>query len=272
MCSNPLLPLHPRDRACLRSTKLQSGRVARTIRGRRPRPLHAAERIAACLAYKAGYFHTASSDDILSEPSSITGQGYFTNVGETLRQGVEAGVIYNKGPWSFYGNYAYIDATYQFTGTLSSPNNPNAAIQANGGIENITPGDHIPGIPRNLGKIGFEYQVTPRFTVGADAVIVGSQYFIGDNTNVNPQLPAYYFVNAHATYRVTDHLQVFGIVNNVTNHHYATYGAYYDTGTDAGNANQTLYNNNPANGGAGNASAVTVAQPLSVYGGVKYVF
>lgn len=222
------------------------------------------------LTYKAGYYHVSSTNDILSEPSAITGQGYFVNVPETLRQGVEAGLGYTKGAWSFYGNYAYIDATYQFAGQLSSPNNPNAIVQANGGVETITPGNHIPGIPRNIGKVGFEYHFTPRLAVGADAVIVGSQYFVGDDSNLNPQLPAYYFINAHASYQVTDHVQVFGIINNITNNHYATYGAYYDTGTSAANVNATL----AANAAAANpnANAITVAQPLSVYGGVKITF
>ena len=195
------------------------------------------------IGYKAGYFHTLSSNDIFSEPSQITGQGFFANVGDTLRQGVEAGFTYAKGPLTVYGNYAFIDATYRFNGTLSSPNNPNAAVQANGGIETIVPGNHIPGIPRNLGKLGFEYHVTPRFLVGADAVVVGSQYFTGDDSNLNQQLPAYYFINAHASYQVTDHVQVFTIFNNLTDHRYATFGTYYDTGTSAANVNATLANN-----------------------------
>ena len=218
------------------------------------------------LTYKAGYYHVSSTDDIISEPSAITGQGFFVNAPETLRQGVEAGLNYSKGPWSFYGNYAFIDATYQFSALFSSPMNPFA--DANGNIQ-VNPGNHIPGIPRNLGKVGFEYHFTPRLTVGADAVIVGSQYFVGDDANQNPQLPSYYFVNAHASYQVTDHVQIFGIINNLTNNHYATFGAFYDVGTSAGNINQTLANNNYA---GANANAVTVAQPLSVYGGVKITF
>ena len=222
------------------------------------------------VTYKAGYYHVSSTDDILSEPSQITGQGYFVNVPETLRQGVEAGVAYTKGPWSFYGNYAFIDATYQFAGQLSSPNNPNPIVIANGGVEAITPGNHIPGIPRNLGKVGFEYHFTPHLTIGADAVIVGSQYFVGDDSNLNPQLSAYYFINAHATYQLTDHIQVFGIVNNLTNNHYATFGTYYDTGTSAANVNATLAANEAA--ANPNANAITVAQPLSFYGGLKITF
>ena len=216
------------------------------------------------LAYKAGYFRTESDNDIISEPSPLTSQGYYVNVPETLRQGVEAGIMYDKGPWEFYANYAYIDATYQFSATLSSPNNPLA--DANGNIQ-VNPGNKIPGIPSQLGKIGLEYHITPRWIFGADTILVGSQYYVGDDGNQNPKLPFYNVLNFHTSYQVTDHFQVFGIINNVTDRHYATYGTFYDTGTDAGNVNATLANN-----AGGNAQSVTVAQPLSVYGGVKVSF
>lgn len=76
----------------------------------------------------------------------MLGTGYFTNVPETLRQGVEAHASLSIGAFSAYINYAYVDATYQFSGTLSSPFNPYA--DANGNIF-VHPGDHIPGIPAN---------------------------------------------------------------------------------------------------------------------------
>ena len=271
-CANPAQP-------CLLETALVSDPplqqvVARTYqaggRGTVTPPT-----IGGAISYKADYFHSAASNDIVTQISPITGFGYFANVPGTLRQGVEAELDYMKGPFTFYGNYAFVDATYQFTGQLSSPNNPNPAVMNNpagAGLENITPGDHIPGIPRNIVKLGFEYKVTPKLLVGSDIVVVGSQYFIGDDNNLNPKLPAFYFINVHAQYNITDHFQLFGFINNVTDNHYATTGTYFNTGTDAGRVNATLAANNPANGGAGNANAVTVAQPLSIYGGVKITF
>jgi iron complex outermembrane receptor protein len=222
------------------------------------------------LTYKAGYFRTESDNDIVSEASALTGQGFYVNVPETLRQGFEGGLTYNKGPWSIYANYAFIDATYQFNALFSSPNNPSA--NPNTGNISVHPGNHIPGIPQNLTKIGVQYQVTPKFTVGADAIIVGSQFYVGDDNNSQPKLPLYYTINVRASYQVTDNVQVFGMINNVTDNHYATYGTFFDPTTTGGNINQTLFNNNPANGGAGNARAVTVAQPISFYGGVKVTF
>ena len=262
-CSNPNQP-------CVLETALVSDpplkqvvshTVEAGIRGLAPLP---ASLGGGGLAYKAGYFRTESDDDIVSEPSVLTSQGYYVNVPKTLRQGVEAGIIYDKGPWDFYANYAYIDATYQFSAQFSSPNNPMA--DGNGNIQ-VNTGDKIPGIPSQLGKIGVEYHITPRWIVGGDSIIVGSQYFVGDDANQNSKLPAYAVLNLHTSYQLTDHFQVFGIVNNVTNNHYATYGTYYGTDTSGGGVSPTLAANN-----GGNPDAVTVAQPLSVYGGVKVSF
>ena len=104
----------------------------------------------------------------------VLGSGFFTNVPETLRQGVEACLTYTQGPLQAYANYSYVDATYQFSGMLSSPFNPFA--DANGNIF-VHPGDHIPGIPRQQAKFGFDYLLTPKFKFGGDVLIVGSQYY-----------------------------------------------------------------------------------------------
>ena len=103
-----------------------------------------------------------------------------------------------------------------------------------------------------------------------DTILVGSQYFVGDDANQNQQLPFYYRIDVRASYDVTDNVQIFGLINNVTNNHYATYGTYYDTGTDAAGVSPTL----AANGNAANpnANALTVAQPISFYGGLKVRF
>ena len=217
--------------------------------------------------YKAGYFRTTSINDIVSEPSALIGQGFFVNAPETRRQGIEAGLMYDKGPLSFYANYAYVDARYEFSATFSSPNNPHA--NAAGNIF-VRPGNVIPGIPSQLGKLGFDYHITPRWIFGGDTILVGSQYFVGDDSNQNAKLPFYNVLNFHTSYQVTDHVQVFGIANNVYNRHYATYGTFYDSGTDAASVNSTLAAN--AAQRSPDAAAVTVAQPLSVYAGVKVTF
>jgi len=72
--------------------------------------------------------------------------------------------------------------------TASSPDNPAADT---GGNVFVTPGNHIPGIPQHRFKAGAEYEVTDRWTIGADLNVIGSQYLIADPSNQNPQVPAY---------------------------------------------------------------------------------
>lgn len=255
-CSNPVRP-------CILASSLQSDPplaqvVSHTVeagfRGHFDTPNKG------LVTWKAGYFRTQNSNDIIQLSSVILGTGYYTNVPETLRQGVEAGVNLHMGQLTAYANYSHIDATYQFTGVLSSPFNPYA--DANGNIL-VTPGDHIPGIPRDMGKFGLEYAFTPKFKAGLDVLIVGSQYYIGDDSNQNPQLPAYWVANIHGSYQVTDHIQVFGLVNNLFDNHYGTFGNFFDLGSSAQYALAKPLTN-PA--------MITPAQPLSIYGGVKVDF
>ncbi len=207
------------------------------------------------LDWKVGLFRTDSDDDIISLASVIPGRGYFTNVPSTRRQGLEASTQYQAGRWLAYANYGYIDATYRFAGALASPNNP----AADDGSIFVTPGDHIPGIPKHQLQVGLDYAVTPAWKIGSDVIGVSSQYYVGDAANQNPQLPSYWVTNLHTSYQVTEHIQVFGLVNNLFDRKYATYGTYFQTDSIA-------FKN------FHDARTITPAQPLSAYAGLRVMW
>ena len=92
------------------------------------------------------------------------------------------------------------------------------------------PGDHIPTIPAHRLKASFDYDVTDQWKVGADVVLASSQYFFGDESNQNPQLPGYGVVNLRTSYEMEKGVTLYGLITNVFDHKYATYGAFYDTG------------------------------------------
>lgn len=211
--------------------------------------------------WKAGFFRTTTTDDIIALASTIPGRQFFANVPSTLRQGAEAEARFHNGDLSAYVNYAFVDATYQFAQFLPSPNNPFA--NANGNVF-VTPGDHIPGIPRHLLKFGGDYAFTPKFTLGLDVLLAGSQYLIHDDANQNPKLPLYWVANLHASYQFDEHLQFFGLINNLFNNRNATYGTFFSTGTDAQQATPVFFTGDPR--------TVTPLQPLSFYGGMKVTF
>ena len=50
------------------------------------------------------------------------------------------------------------------------------------------------------------------------------------SSNLNPMLPGYWTVNLNTTWQVNKHVQVFGLVKNVFNKRYYTFGTFFDTG------------------------------------------
>jgi iron complex outermembrane receptor protein len=206
--------------------------------------------------WKLGLFRTDSESDIIQVASVLQGRGVFQNVPGTRRQGLEAGVNYQTPQYLVYANYALVDATYQFTGLLASPNNPSA--DANGDVL-VTPGKQIPGIPRHQIKGGVDYFVTPLLKLGTDVIWVSSQWYVGDDANQNVKLADYWVANLHGSYQLTKELQVYGLINNLFNRKFATYGTYFDP--------QSVVNavaNPPTD-----HRTITPAQPLSIYVGLR---
>jgi iron complex outermembrane recepter protein len=206
--------------------------------------------------WKVGLFRTDSESDIVQVASVLQGRGVFQNVPATRRQGLEAGAQYQTPQYLVYANYAFVDATYQFTGLLASPNNPSA--DENGNVL-VTPGKQIPGIPRHQVKGGLDYFVTPALKLGTDVIWVSSQWFVGDDANQNVKLPDYWVANLHGSYQLTNEVQIYGVIKNLFNRKFATFGTYFDPGSIV-----NVLPNPPTD-----PRTVTPAQPFSVYVGLR---
>ena len=165
-------------------------------------------------------------NDIINVASPIIGHSYFQNGGNTLRQGVEAGVSLKWDRWTVYANYTWVDAIFETPLVLSSPFNPFA--DANGQIF-VAPGDHIPAVPNYRFKAGVEYKGTDAWKLGADINAVGSQYLVGDQSNQNPKVPAYWVLNMHSSYQVARNVEVFCLVRNLFNQRYYLQGTFFQT-------------------------------------------
>lgn len=212
------------------------------------------------LEWKVGGFRTDSDDDIVQLASVIQGRGFFQNVPKTRRQGVEAGAQYRSRRWLAYASYSFVDATYQFTGLLPSPNNPFADEEGN---VRVVSGSHIPGIPQHQGKLGLDVLVTPAWTVGGDVSVVGSQYYVGDDANQNPKLPGYWLLNLHTAYRITKNVEVFGLINNLFDKRYAPFGTFFDP-DDVANTGLPTPLTDPR--------TQVYGQPRSFYAGIRLKF
>jgi iron complex outermembrane receptor protein len=178
------------------------------------------------LSWNAGAYFTETENDILNTPSTITGRGFFQNVGGTTREGVEAAVNYTDDKWNLFLGYSFINATFNDAMLLSSPNNPFGNAD---GLINVQSGDHLPSIPQHRFKAGVEYIVLPEWKVGADLVAFSGQYYAGDESNQNPKLPGYWTVNLHTTYKITKNIEAFGLVRNLFDTRFYTFGTFFDT-------------------------------------------
>jgi iron complex outermembrane recepter protein len=176
------------------------------------------------LTWNLSVFRTLLHDDIYGIATSVS-QGFFQNIGDTRRQGMEAGLSWRSTSFSAYLNYSFVQATFRSAFVVPSPSNPYQ--NALGDIQ-IEPGDTLPGIPEHRIKLGADYKVIPAWTVGATVNYVSDFYYVGDESNQLPPIPGYTVVNFHTSYRPMPHVELFGSINNLLNRKYATWGILSD--------------------------------------------
>ena len=57
----------------------------------------------------------------------------------------------------------------------------------------------------------------------------GGQYLVGDQSNQNPKVPAYWVVNLHTSNKISSNIELFGLVQNLFNQRYDTFGTFFNT-------------------------------------------
>ena len=176
--------------------------------------------------WRLSAYRSDNDDDIVALASAIQGRGSYANVPRTRRQGFEAEVNFRAGRWMAYASASEIEATYRFSGDLPSPNSPFA--DDNGNVQ-VKPGDRMGGIPPGRFKAGADFDLTPAITLGADVLGVSAQRRVGDESNQDARLKAYWVAGAHATWRLKHGLELFGRVDNLFDRRYATFGTYFET-------------------------------------------
>jgi len=202
--------------------------VARTVeagvRGAvRPRP-------GTTINYDVTGFRTVNSDDIIFISSgTVSNQGYFSNVGDTRRQGIEADLT---GRFKLEGgsridwgvHYTFIDATFETAFSALSATHPDAVD----GVIEVAAGSHLPSIPKHVVKLALSYLSEVGLSAGVNVIANSSQYFRGDEANLLAPVPGYVLVNARLGYRLWTHAQVFGLIDNVFNAKDSTFGVLGD--------------------------------------------
>ncbi len=173
--------------------------------------------------WSAGAYTTENDNDIQFIASNATGFGFFKNVGQTRRRGLELGLNGKFDALTLAANYGYVDATYQSDFVVGSP--ANSSADGAGQIQ-VTKGDRIPGIARQTLKLRAAYDVTPAWNVGTNIVMSAGQYARGDENNqdVNGRVPGYAVFNLDTHYSINQNWKLFGKINNVFDNQYATFG------------------------------------------------
>jgi outer membrane receptor protein involved in Fe transport len=211
------------------------------------------------VTYDLSLFRTTLDDDIAFVNAVTLNRAFFQNVGQTRRQGVDAGVQLRTPRWLAYVDYNYTEATYQSTFSESAGSNP--AADANGNIT-VRPGNRLPGVPANQLKFGVYYKVTDKWTVGAVGVYQSGQYLFGDPSNLTPRLPGFVTLNLNTQYQVTPDVQLFGLIENVNDARYYTYGTFSPT--------SAVFLAQAPN--AANPRSYSPAAPIGGFGGVRVRF
>lgn len=139
--------------------------------------------------------------------------GYFFNVGDTERRGLELGARTQLDRLSLSASYGYVEAEYRSPFTTAAG-------------EAVARGDRIPGIPASTLKLRVGYAATDALQVGAAVIAVADQYAHGNESNTDPggKVGGYAVVNLDARYQIGKALSVSLEVDNLFDRTYATYG------------------------------------------------
>ena len=174
--------------------------------------------------------------------------GLNRNVDSTRRQGLEASL---KGRYNEYFdgiiNYTYTEATFQSAFNISA-------------TKTIMPGNTVPLVPKNRFSVTGNVHPMEGLTLSLIGLYVGSQYYLNDETNTEPQLSSYFLLNGRLAYERPvpgGRLAGFLMLNNILNQKYSTSGTI---------ASNTL------TGGGAIEQFVVPAPTFAIYGGLSYRF
>ncbi|HEY7944501.1 MAG TPA: TonB-dependent receptor [Casimicrobiaceae bacterium] len=226
-------------------------------------------KIASDAQWAIAAYRTDLDDDIqfISSGVGAINAGYFQNVGNTRRQGVELWGGTRFGALSVNLRYSHTEATFRSTFVAASPNNSTA--DGNGAIT-VNRGNRIPGIPADSAKLRADYDFGNKFSIGMGIVYASSQYVRGDENNQDShgRLPSYTVADLDARYAVTRDLELFGRVANLLDRRYQNFGAL---GSNVFNGPDRTFG--PSVGMAAVAEQFRgVGAPRGIWVGLRYSF
>jgi outer membrane receptor protein involved in Fe transport len=179
-----------------------------------------------------GGFRTVNHDDIIFQTTggATANVGFFDNVGDTLRTGIELNVSQRLSRLQWSIEYSLVKATFEDAFIVNSPNHPIFAAEpdatqiAGDGKLLVRTGATLPGIPEHQGNLGLDFAFTDRFSVGADLVLRSGVYLRGDEANLMEKTDSYSILNVRGEYLIGNHVTLFARLENVFDEEYETFG------------------------------------------------
>jgi outer membrane receptor protein involved in Fe transport len=237
------------------------------------------------LRWNVGWFRGVNDNDLLFVASQQTGFGYFTNFGQTRRQGVEINASGKIKRVTLGGSYTFLDATYESSQTVGGGSNSmnDGGLGVDGNIT-VLPGDQIPLVPQNIFKAYADYQPTSKISIDLDFDAVGRSFARGNENNLHQPdgvfylgpgfSPGYGVANLGAHYQVHKRVQLFVQINNLFNHRYYTAGQLGPSPYN--NAGNFIARPFPANADGEFPIRTTTffapGAPIGAWGGIRFTF
>jgi outer membrane receptor protein involved in Fe transport len=176
-------------------------------------------------SWSAAVYRTDLDDDIqlVSSGGTASNAGYFVNVGQTRRQGLELAAGTRLGRLGLAAHYGLIDATYRSMFVEHSP--ANSSADARGNIR-VTSGDRIPNVPQNVVQLRLDWAVTERWSVGINAPFASGVYARGDENNEDRHgpVPGYVLLNLDTRFGPWHGFELFARANNLLDSRYSSFG------------------------------------------------
>lgn len=183
-----------------------------------------------------GAFHTVNRDDILFQTTggAQANVGFFDNVSDTRRQGIELELSQKIGQFRWKLDYTLLEATYRDAFVVNSPNHPLFGDDADDvdGADlivgedklQVNPGMEIPGIARHMANLLLDWHPTGALRLGADINYRSGVFLRGDEINVLERTGSFVTLNLRGEYRFNDSLTAFARLENVFDTSYETFG------------------------------------------------
>src|SRR3954467_12843654 len=173
-------------------------------------------------------YRTNVRDDIFFiQSENAVFEGFFNNIGNTRREGVELGIqLVPSERLSLYANYAFTRATFQSAAGIFSIRTDSAfGTSSLAGPNSVAPGDRLPLVPDHQVKVGGLLTLPVGLQFGLDARYTGEQWLRGDEANETQPLGGYFVTNARAGFS-RGNWEISAVLSNLFDNHRPMFGTF----------------------------------------------